>query len=92
MMKAIITDAWDLREILLPEQEPIFHVTHVMFPGYFCSIFNVTWYFSLLAQNRSRDNRGSGSGLAESPFECTEKQLYHLGSNLQRKWLVDLIV
>ena len=35
-----------LREILQPEPEPLFHVNHVMFPDYFCCIFNVTWYFS----------------------------------------------
>ena len=58
-----------MREILLPEQEPLFHVTHVMFPGYFCGIFNVTWYFFWLAQIDHVTIRGSGSGLAESPYD-----------------------
>ncbi len=69
--KFVKSQQLNTREILLPEQEPLFHVTHVMFPSYFCSIFSVTWYFSWLAQNRSRDNRGSGSGLAESPYRIS---------------------
>ncbi len=74
-----------IREILLPEQEPLFHVTHVMFPGYFCCIFNVTCYFSWLAQNRSHDNRGSGSGLAESLYSVERDVLWEGVTNHRKE-------